>query len=107
MLSVVGSNSQYAKQAEMLNQLLTTKASGKVSFIRVQNVGNVMLEAPNKLSEAIILFCQGLGMMPAVLGTESFPEYPCLKLMFPTLADCLSPNKYSTITFISLIHYIA
>ena len=70
MLSVVGSNSQYAKQAEMLNQMLTTKASGKVSFIRVQNVGNVMLEAPNKLSEAIILFCQGLGMMPAVLGTR-------------------------------------
>ena len=70
MLSVVGSNSQCAKQAEMLNQMLTTKASGKVSFIRVQNVGNVMLEAPNKLSEAIILFCQGLGMMPAVLGTR-------------------------------------
>ena len=70
MLSVVGSNSQYAKQAEALNQVLTSKASDKVSFIKAQNVGNVMLEAPAKLSEAIVLFCQGLGMMPAVLGSR-------------------------------------
>ena len=70
MLSVVGSNSQYAKQAEALNQLLTSKAIDKASFIKVQDVGNVLLEAPEKLSEAILLFCQGLGMMPAVLGSR-------------------------------------
>ena len=40
----------------------------KVSFLKWKNIGNVLLECPDNVSQAILLFCQGVGMVPAVLG---------------------------------------
>ena len=40
-------------------------------YLQVSGVGHVLLEAPEKTAEAILLFCQGLGMVPAVLGGGS------------------------------------
>ena len=60
----------YLKQAEELSVLLSSKGHQSSSFIKVQDAGNVLLEAPEKLSEAILLFCQGVGLIPAVLGSR-------------------------------------
>jgi len=68
ILILVGENSEYVNQAVKLNQVLSTKASDKVSFLKWKNVGNVLLECPDNVSQAILLFCQGVGMVPAVLG---------------------------------------
>ena len=67
---MVGGSSECVKQTEALNQVFTQRASDKVSFIKINEVGNVLLESPEKVSEAILLFCQGVGMMPAVLGSR-------------------------------------
>ena len=47
--------------------LLAGKSRG-VSFMKFSDVGNVLLEAPEKAAEALLLFCQGVGMVPNVLG---------------------------------------
>jgi len=72
ILIVTGSNSYYSKQADSLNQVLINnmQVKDKVSYIKIQDAANILLEAPTKLSEAILLFCQGLGMVPAVLGSR-------------------------------------
>ena len=36
--------------------------------MKFSEVGNVILEAPEKTAEALLLFCQGLGLVPNVLG---------------------------------------
>ena len=36
--------------------------------MKFNGVGNVLLEAPEKAAEALLLFCQGLGFAPNVLG---------------------------------------
>ena len=37
------------------------------SFVKFTDVGNVLLEAPERAAKAILLFCQGLGLAPNVL----------------------------------------
>ena len=41
---------------------------GGSSYMKLNDVGNVLLEAPEKAAEALLLFCQGLGLVPSVLG---------------------------------------
>jgi len=47
---------------------------GKASFIRVDDVTEPLKEAQEKLADAIILFCQGLGWMPTILRKVSRGE---------------------------------
>ena len=56
------------KHSDSIHQALIGRKSFKANYIKVSGVGHVLLEAPEKASEAILLFCQGLGMVPAVLG---------------------------------------
>ena len=39
---------------------------GLCSIIRLSEVENVLEEAPKKAAGAMILFCQGMGLLPAV-----------------------------------------
>lgn len=39
---------------------------GLCSIIKVEDVSNPLLESPEKVSEALILFCQGQGLMPTI-----------------------------------------
>ena len=38
----------------------------KTSLLKVDNVGNAMEEAPEKLTNSILLFCKGLGFFTSV-----------------------------------------
>jgi hypothetical protein len=51
----VGSNASFVKQTEAMHKQLNLE---KTSLIKLENVGDVLLESPEKLSEAIIFFCQ-------------------------------------------------
>ena len=44
------------------------KLGKSASFVKFNDVGNVILEAPEKAAEAILLFCQGLGLVPNILS---------------------------------------
>jgi len=61
---VVGAKSKSCVlQAERMHQQIEP---GLCSIIKVEDVTNPLLEAPEKVSEALILFCQGQGLMPTI-----------------------------------------
>jgi len=74
VLIVVGSNSSFVKQTEAMHKQSNL---GKTSLIKLENVGDVLLESPEKLSEAILFFCQGIGLMPTILGPRSRNTSEC------------------------------
>ena len=74
MLIVVGSNSSFVKQTEAMHKQSNL---AQTSLIKLEGVGDVLLESGNKLSEALLFFCQGLGMMPALLGPRSRNASEC------------------------------
>ena len=42
----------------------------RTSILRVDGVGDVLAEAPAKVATAILLFCQGLGLLTTLTQTE-------------------------------------
>eukprot|EP00092_Neocalanus_flemingeri_P011436 GFUD01012323.1.p1 GENE.GFUD01012323.1~~GFUD01012323.1.p1 ORF type:complete len:411 (+),score=112.80 GFUD01012323.1:117-1349(+) len=68
VLIVVGSNSSFVKQTEAMLKQSDLK---KTSLIKLEDVGDVLIESPKKASEAILFFCQGLGLMSSLLGPRS------------------------------------
>ena len=41
-------------------------APGLCSIIKVEDVRDPLQEAPDKVSEALVLFCQGQGLLPTI-----------------------------------------
>ena len=41
-------------------------APGLCSIIKVEEVRDPLQEAPDKVSEALVLFCQGQGLLPSI-----------------------------------------
>ena len=56
-------NSACARAAE---EILTVVPAGLCSILKVENVDRVLTEAGDKLADSLILFCQGLGLVPSV-----------------------------------------
>jgi len=63
VLIIAGMKSKCVDQADKMHQMI---APGLCSLIKVEEVANPLLEAPEKVSEALILFCQGQGLMPTI-----------------------------------------
>ena len=55
VLIVVGSNSSFVKQTE---DMYRQSDVSKTSLLKFESVGDVLLESPQKLAEAILFFCQ-------------------------------------------------
>jgi len=70
VLIVVGSKSSFVKQTEEIHRQSNLEST---SFLKLENVGDVMIESPEKVAEAILYFCQGLGLLPVVPGPRSRP----------------------------------
>jgi len=68
VLILVGSNSSFVKQTEAMHRQSDMK---KTSLIKLENVGDVLIESPEKAAEAILFFCQGMGLMSSLLGPRS------------------------------------
>jgi len=68
VLIVVGSNSSFVKQTEAMHKQSDLK---KTSLIKLEDVGDVLSESPKKAAEAILFFCQGLGLMASLLGPRN------------------------------------
>jgi len=58
-----GNNSACARAAE---EILSVMPVGKCSILKVEEVDRVVTEAGDKLADSVILFCQGLGLVPSV-----------------------------------------
>lgn len=61
-LLITGTKSKAMKDTEEIHEEVKP---GTCSIIKIDDVKDVMTEATDKLVDAIILFCQGLGLMPS------------------------------------------
>ena len=68
------------QEVEVLRKLRNWKslylqiAPGLCSIIRVEDVEDPLVEAPEKVCEALVLFCQGQGLMPTLNRRGSRPS---------------------------------
>lgn len=62
-LLVVGSRSSQVAAAERMHSFMDKSRS---SLLKIDEVGNVLEEAPGKLAQSILLFCKGLGWLTSV-----------------------------------------
>jgi len=71
MLIMVGAKSSFLKATESMYKQAPMKTT---SILKFEDVGDVLDEAPEKAQEAILLFIQGLGLLPAVASTKTSRE---------------------------------
>jgi len=71
MLIMVGAKSSFLKATEALYKQAPMKTT---SILKFEDVGDVLDEAPDKAQEAILLFLQGLSLLPAVQTQRSSRE---------------------------------
>ena len=62
-LLLCGAKSQLVRAAEEMHANIT---AGLCSIIKLDDVEDVVVEAPERLADSLILFCQGLGLVPSV-----------------------------------------
>jgi len=62
-LLVVGSRSSFVKDTESMFKEAALK---NASLLKIDDIGDVLNEAQDKAAEAILLFCQGLGLLSTV-----------------------------------------
>jgi len=63
VLLISGMKSKCVDNADKMHQEIQP---GLCSIIKVEDVTNPLQESPDKLSEALILFCQGQGLLPTI-----------------------------------------
>ena len=63
MLLVAGAKSAYAANME---HMFTFCDKTKTSIIKIDDVGDVLEEAPSKLANSMLLFCKGLGWLTSL-----------------------------------------
>eukprot|EP00092_Neocalanus_flemingeri_P020765 GFUD01022500.1.p1 GENE.GFUD01022500.1~~GFUD01022500.1.p1 ORF type:complete len:312 (+),score=110.12 GFUD01022500.1:120-1055(+) len=63
VLLITGMNSKSVADTETMQKEIT---AGLCSMIKVEEVADPLAEAPEKVAEALILFCQGQGLMPTI-----------------------------------------
>merc|ERR1712203_191221 len=62
-LLLCGAKSQLVRAAEEIHANID---AGLCSVIKLDDVMDVLTEAPERLADSLILFCQGLGLVPSV-----------------------------------------
>lgn len=62
-LLVAGSRSSFVKDTEAMFKEANLK---NASLLKIDDIGDVLNEAQDKAAEAILLFCQGLGLLPGI-----------------------------------------
>eukprot|EP00090_Calanus_glacialis_P035219 TRINITY_DN6016_c0_g1_i4.p1 TRINITY_DN6016_c0_g1~~TRINITY_DN6016_c0_g1_i4.p1 ORF type:complete len:319 (-),score=91.45 TRINITY_DN6016_c0_g1_i4:136-1092(-) len=67
-LLISGMRSKSVKESEEIHKLVKPGVS---SLIKLDDVEDVLEEAPEKLADSVILFCQGLGLMPTAKRRSS------------------------------------
>lgn len=72
-LLIVGSQSEGVKDTEELYKTIQKGSQGKskTSLMKIEKVGDVLTQKADKVAEAILFFCQGLGMVPTALGPRT------------------------------------
>jgi len=70
-LLLTGMRSKYVGDTEAIHRAMTP---GLCSMIKVEDVSEPLVEAPEKVAEAMLLFCQGMGLLPCLQRRASRQE---------------------------------
>jgi len=71
-LLLVGDKSSFLHTTETMYQHANKT---KTSILRLDDVGDVLSEAPAKVSQSILLFCQGMGLLTSLSTTDRLRTY--------------------------------
>ncbi|XP_065354078.1 uncharacterized protein ZK1073.1 isoform X2 [Cloeon dipterum] len=63
VLLVTGERGSFAAAVEKLHMMLD---KSRATLLKIDRVGDVMLEAPEKLAQSILLFCKGQGLLTSI-----------------------------------------
>ena len=66
-LLLVGDKSSFLHTTETMYQHAD---KSKTSILRIDDVGDVLAESPSKVSQSILLFCQGIGLLTSLSSCE-------------------------------------
>ena len=66
-LLLVGDKSSFLHTTETMYQAADTT---KTSILRLDDVGDVLVESPGKVAQSILLFCQGMGLLTSASSSE-------------------------------------
>jgi len=67
ILIIIGSNCNMTKQSSTMLKVLSQVDQSKVRGIKVDGAGDVLIESPEKVADAILSFCQVLRMVPTMV----------------------------------------
>jgi len=73
VLLMTGVNSKYVEDSELIHKEMSP---GLCSIIKVEDISEPLTEAPHRVAEAVLLFCQGVGLLPSV--ARKFSRQPSL-----------------------------
>jgi len=63
VLLIAGTKSKYLADTDIIHREMSP---GLCSIIKIEEVAEPLIEAPVRVAEAVLLFCQGLGLMPTL-----------------------------------------
>ena len=66
-LLLVGDKSSFLHTTETMYQHAD---KSKTSILRIDDVGDVLAESPSKVSQSILLFCQGIGLLTSLSSCD-------------------------------------
>jgi len=89
LLLITGSSFKQATDTEKIH---ASMPPGTCSMLKIENVSNPMSEAVDKVSEALLLFCQGLGLMPTATRKGSRTASSSSGGRRPSMSDLDIPN---------------
>lgn len=74
VLMLCGQKSKYINDADAMQMEMKP---GTASLIKLEDICDPLNEAPEKTAESILLFCQGLGLLPAINRRNSRSNSTC------------------------------
>lgn len=74
VLMLCGQKSKYINDADAMQMEMKP---GTASLIKLEDICDPLNEAPDKTAESILLFCQGLGLLPAINRRNSRSNSTC------------------------------
>ena len=79
-LLLVGDQSSFLHTTETMYRAANTT---KTSILRIDDVGDVLVEAPGKVAQSILLFCQGMGLLTSLSSSERLVNYFFISSCYP------------------------
>lgn len=66
VLLLVGTKSTHVKAVENMYQIISKGGARSASLLKIDDIGDVLTEVPERVAQSLLLFCKGLGVLTSV-----------------------------------------